>query len=86
MQISRGNPLSAIFKLFSGKRLQLFNTYLSDRRLSFKYGSLESYIIVRNNHMVWDENEKQKILNRAIDMYLGKRRSKQVSADLPGPS
>ena len=52
---------------------------LSDKRLSLKHETIESSMKLNLSDKILVEKEKNEILERAIDIYVGKRRRKKVS-------
>ena len=54
---------------------------MSDRRLSLKHETLEDLLMVKVNHGNWTEQERNEILQRALDSYMSTRRKVQLEVD-----
>ena len=52
---------------------------LSDRRLSMKHRRMESVLMISVNDKNWSQRERDDILERAVDIYLEKRRKTKMS-------
>ena len=52
---------------------------LSDKRLSLKHETIESLIKINLSDKIWTKNEKNEILERAVDVYLSKRGGKNIA-------
>eukprot|EP00112_Aurelia_sp_Birch-Aquarium-sp1_P011097 Seg2340.8 transcript_id=Seg2340.8/GoldUCD/mRNA.D3Y31 product="hypothetical protein" protein_id=Seg2340.8/GoldUCD/D3Y31 len=52
---------------------------LSDRRLSMKHRRMESVLMISVNDKNWSQKERDDILERAVDVYMEKRRRKTVN-------
>ena len=55
---------------------------LSDKRLSLKHETIESLMKLNLSDKILVEKEKNEILERAIDIYVGKRRRKKVAKQI----
>lgn len=52
---------------------------LSDRRLSMKHETMDELLMIRANHLVWSENEREQILDCALVNFMEKRRKLKLS-------
>ena len=52
---------------------------LSDKRLSLKHETIESWIKINLSDKIWTEKEKNGILERAVDVYLSKWGGKNIA-------
>ena len=54
---------------------------LSDKRLSMSHSTLNDNLIVYGNHSLWNKDEREEIIERALDMYLKSQRRMKISND-----
>ena len=52
---------------------------LSDKRLSMSHNTLNNNLIVYGNHSLWNKDEREEIIERALDMYLKSKRRMKIS-------
>ena len=77
--------LGEIIFSFSGsnstveRAFSLLTLLLTDKRLSMKHATMQSMLIININDKIWTETEREDIFSLAVDKYLQKRRSKQMS-------
>ena len=43
----------------------------------------ESLIVYGNNHLCWSQEEKEQIIERALELYLEKRRTRLLTGHIP---
>ena len=58
---------------------------LSDRRLSLSHQSMADLLLIRANHTVWSDNERQDIIEAALTSFTSKRR-KRADRGVAGPT
>ena len=51
---------------------------LSDRCLKLKHKTIEDMLLIKANHKIWDEKEREAILDRTTEIYLQKRRRTKI--------
>ena len=54
---------------------------LSDKHLSISHNTLENSVIVSGNNSTWSEKEREEIIDRALEIYLSKRRITTLSSE-----
>ena len=64
------------------KAFSLFTLLLSNKRLSLKHETIESLMKINLSDKIWTEKEKNEIVERAVDVYLSKRRGKKIAEPL----
>ena len=52
---------------------------LSDKRLSISHSTLNDNLIVYCNDSLWNKNEKEKVIKRAVDLYLKTKRKMKIN-------
>ena len=52
----------------------MLTNMLSDRRLSMKHNRIESVLLIAGNDKNWSAREREEIIERAVGIYLMKRR------------
>ena len=57
----------------------LLTLLLSNKRLSLKHETIESLMKINLSDKIWTEKENNEILERAVDVYLSKRRGKKIA-------
>ena len=62
------------------RAFSVLSLLLSDRRLSMNHDLMENLLMVKCNDRAWSTKEKSDILNRAVQMYLEKRRKRKLDA------
>ena len=63
--------------MFYQLHLAAFSTLtnmLSGRCLKLKHKTIEDMLLIKANHKIWDEKEREAILDRSTEIYLQKRR------------
>ena len=73
--ISISGSNSSVERAFS-----MLTNMLSDKRLSMKHGRMESILITGANDKNWSTKEREEIIERAVEIYLEKRRKRTVSS------
>ena len=58
------------------KGFSQLTTMLSDRRLSMKPITMENLMIIKVNHLTWSPEERDEIIERALEIYMQKKRRK----------
>ena len=71
--ISLSGSNSAVERAFSTLR----NT-LCDKRVCLKHSTLEDLLLVKLNDGAWNEDEREEIIERALQIYLRKRRKRKL--------
>ena len=61
------------------RAFSLLTLLLSDKRLSLKHKTMESFTKINLSDKIWTEKEKNKIFERAVDIYLSKRRENKIA-------
>ena len=64
---------SAVERTFS-----LLATLLNDRWLSIQHDTMEDCLLIAANSSNWSEQEKEEILNKAVEKYLQKKRKTKI--------
>ena len=54
---------------------------LTDRRLSMKHETMDELLLIRGNHLVWSEKEREEILDCALNNFMQKRRKLKLSTN-----
>ncbi|XP_033632523.1 zinc finger protein 862-like [Asterias rubens] len=52
----------------------ILTSMLSDRRLSLNHNTMEDLLLIKANHLVWEEHERDDILEDALKLFMLKRR------------
>ena len=77
--------LASLIVSISGSNSSVERTFsfvtniLSDKRLSMSHDTLENSVIVSGNDSIWSEKEREEIIDRALEIYLSKRRITTLS-------
>lgn len=74
MTVSGSN--SAVERAFS-----LLTSILTDRRLRLSHKVLENVVLIKSNDINWSQSERNEIIERAIELYLQKRRKRKLDDD-----
>jgi hypothetical protein len=61
----------------------MLTAMLSDRRLSLKHETMENLLMIKVNHLMWNDLERGEILEVALAKYMEKRRKIQIDATPP---
>ena len=61
----------------------VLTSLLTDRRLAMSHATIEMIIRIHGNNRVWTDNEREEILERAVDIHLKKRRTKEMDKESP---
>lgn len=61
---------STVERVFS-----ILSLILSDRRLSMSHKMMERCIMISGNDSNWSKREREELIERAVDLYMGKRRT-----------
>ncbi len=72
--ISISGSNSSVERTFS-----VLTNILSDKRLSLTHKAMNENMIVYGNHKLWSKEEKDEIIERAVQIYLQSKRRKKVS-------
>ena len=73
LMLSVSGSNSAVERAFS-----ILSLILSDRRLSMNHDLMEHIMLISGNKNNWNKAEKDQIIDRAVEIYLSKRRTKQL--------
>ena len=60
------------------RAFSLLTLILSDRRLSLKHKVINDIMLIKGNDKIWSPEEKTQLMERALDIYLSKRRVTKV--------
>ena len=58
---------------------------ITDKRVNLKHDMMEKYLIVKLNDKIWNEKEREEIIDRAVEIFLKKSRKSKVDEVLPPP-
>ena len=78
LMLSISGSNSSVERAFS-----ILSIILSDRRLSMNHDHMESIMLISGNKNNWTKAEKDQIIDRAVDIYLSKRRTLQLDEFKP---
>ena len=71
--ISLSGSNSSVERAFS-----TLSNILSDKRMSSKHATLENLLLVKLNDKVWNDVEREEIIESALAIYLKKRRKRRL--------
>ena len=57
------------------RAFSILTIILSDKRLRMSHKTMEECIIIAGNDTNWDKSDREKILSKAVEIYMGKRRT-----------
>ena len=61
------------------RAFSMLTLMLSDRRLCLKHAVINDIMVIKGNDKTWSSEEREQLMERALDIYLSKRRTKKVS-------
>ena len=79
--------ISSILSI-SGSNSQVERTFstvtniLLDKRLSMNHNKLEDCLVILGNNSLWNKHEKEEIMQASRELYMNKRRKKQIDNDV----
>ena len=80
--------LISLILSISGSNSQVERTFstvtniLSDKRLSMNHNTLEDCLVILGNDSLWTKHEKGEIMQASRELYMNKRRKKQIDNDV----
>ena len=80
--------LISLILSISGSNSQVERTFstvtniLSDKRLSMNHNTLEDCLVILGNDSLWTKHEKGEIIQASRELYMKKRRKKQIDNDV----
>ena len=61
------------------RTFSIMSNILSDKRLSISHNTLTNNLIICGNNSLWNRNEREEIIKRALDTYLKLKRQMKIS-------
>ena len=80
--------LISLILSISGSNSQVERTFstvtniLSDKRLFMNQNTLEDCLVILGNNSLWKKHEKEEIIRASRELYMSKRRKKQIDNDV----